>query len=48
MDQGVNVEFLEKEENLGLMVCQEPKVSQEHLVQMARRAVQGLRVMWVI
>lgn len=42
------MEFLEKEENLDLTVCQEPKVSQEHLVQMARRAVQVLRVMWVI
>lgn len=40
----MNVGFQEKEENWDLLVCLEPKVSQEHLVLMAQRVALGLLV----
>lgn len=48
LDQGVNVESLEREESWDLLVCLEPKVSQEHLVLMAQRAALDLLVHWAI
>lgn len=51
LDQGVNVEFLEREENLVQLVCRDLKEYLVHLVQMAQRVALVLlvhSVMWVL